>query len=145
MGRGIETGSEVGLHYDPMLAKLIVWAPNRPLAIERMHRALLELTIDGVETSRDFHLRLMEDAEFRRGDIDIQWLEKRLPELASAAAPADVARVAVIAAALLADRDRNRGTPKSRASAEGSGDALLAGTASAGSAWQRAARLEGLR
>ena len=76
---GIETGSEVGLHYDPMLAKLIVWAPTREQAIARMHRALLELTIVGVETSRDFHLRVMEDDEFRRGDIDIQWLERRLP------------------------------------------------------------------
>src|SRR5690349_5450282 len=78
---GIETGSEVGLHYDPMLAKLIVWAPDRASAVERMHRALLELTIQGVETSRDFHLRVMEDAEFRRGAIEIQWLERRLPDL----------------------------------------------------------------
>ena len=86
---GIETGSEVGLHYDPMLAKLIVWAPDRELAIERMHRALLELTIDGVETSRDFHLRVMEDAEFRRGAIEIQWLERRLPVLVETTPPDD--------------------------------------------------------
>src|SRR5512132_22445 len=41
---GIEAGSEVGLFYDPMLAKLIVWAETRDAAIARMHRALLELT-----------------------------------------------------------------------------------------------------
>src|SRR5689334_22799781 len=57
---GIETGSEIGLFYDPMLAKLIVHGRTREQAIARMHRALLELTIDGVETSRDFHLRMME-------------------------------------------------------------------------------------
>ncbi|NUQ20417.1 MAG: acetyl-CoA carboxylase biotin carboxylase subunit, partial [Gemmatimonadaceae bacterium] len=51
---GIETGSEVGLFYDPMLAKLIVWAETREAAIARMHRALLELTIEGVDSSRDF-------------------------------------------------------------------------------------------
>ena len=50
-------------------------------AIERMHRALLELTIEGVETSRDFHLRVMEDDEFRAGAIEIQWLERRLESL----------------------------------------------------------------
>src|SRR5512146_3251517 len=61
---GIEAGSEVSLFYDPMLAKRIVWAPSRELAIARMHRALLELTVDGIETSRDFPLRVMEDAEF---------------------------------------------------------------------------------
>jgi len=64
---GIETGSQIGLFYDPLLAKLIVWAPTRDAAIARMHRALLELTIDGIDSSRDFHLRVMEDEEFRRG------------------------------------------------------------------------------
>jgi acetyl-CoA carboxylase biotin carboxylase subunit len=137
---GIETGSEVGLHYDPLLAKLIVWAPTRALAVERMHRALLELTIEGVETSRDFHLRLMEDAEFRRGDIEIQWLERRLPDLTTVKPPDEAAHAAAIAAALLADRDRNRGpAPGSRGTTpEARGD-------SAGPAWVRAARLESLR
>jgi len=134
---GIEAGSVIGLNYDPMLAKLIVWAPDRNLAIERMHRALLELTIEGIETSRDFHLRLMEDEEFRRGEIEIQWLERRLPSLTTVTPPADTARAAAIAAALLADRDRQRG----RASTVTTGSS---GTPST-SAWQRAAREEGLR
>jgi acetyl-CoA carboxylase biotin carboxylase subunit len=134
---GIEAGSVIGLNYDPMLAKLIVWAPDRDLAIERMHRALLELTIEGIETSRDFHLRLMEDEEFRRGEIEIQWLERRLPSLTTVTPPADTARAAAIAAALLADRDRQRG----RTSTVTTGSS---GTPST-SAWQRAAREEGLR
>jgi acetyl-CoA carboxylase biotin carboxylase subunit len=133
---GIEAGSEIGLHYDPMLAKLIVWAPSRDLAIERMHRALEELTIEGVETSRDFHLRLMEDEEFRRGAIEIQWLERRLDSLAAVKPPEATARAAAIAAALLADRDRNRGGPVS---------APKAAEQSEGSRWQRQARQEGLR
>ncbi|MGK2960677.1 MAG: acetyl-CoA carboxylase biotin carboxylase subunit [Gemmatimonadaceae bacterium] len=134
---GVETGSEVGLHYDPMLAKLIVWAPDRPLAIERMRRALEELTIEGVETSRDFHMRLMEDEEFRSGEIEIQWLERRLPSLVSMKPPEATTRVAAIAAALFADRDRHRGAPAgSRTETAGDG---------AGGAWQRAARIEGHR
>jgi acetyl-CoA carboxylase biotin carboxylase subunit len=102
---GIETGSDVGLFYDPMLAKLIVWAPSRDAAVHRMHRALLELTVDGVETSRDFHLRVMEDAEFQRGEIEIQWLERRLPSLLEAQASHAEIEVAAIAAALIARRD----------------------------------------
>jgi acetyl-CoA carboxylase biotin carboxylase subunit len=133
---GIEAGSTVGLHYDPMLAKLIVWAPNRKLAIERMHRALLELTIEGVETSRDFHLRLMEDEEFRRGEIEIQWLERRLPSFSKVQPPSDTARAAAIAAALLADRDRQRGKSSSSSGST---------AAPSGTAWQRIAREEGLR
>jgi acetyl-CoA carboxylase biotin carboxylase subunit len=134
---GIDAGSVIGLHYDPMLAKLIVWAPNRELAIERMHRALLELTIEGVETSRDFHLRLMEDEEFRRGEIEIQWLERRLPSLTSVKPPDDAARVAAIAAALFADRDRQRGRTGPGVKTDERGTDF--------NAWRRAAREEGLR
>jgi acetyl-CoA carboxylase biotin carboxylase subunit len=132
---GIEAGSEVGLHYDPMLAKLIVWAPTREAAIVRMHRALDELTIVGVETSREFHLRLMEDEEFRRGEIEIQWLERRLPSLMAVAPPEDVARAAAVAAALFADKDRGQTAVSGGQAIGGEG----------GSAWQRIARIEGLR
>jgi acetyl-CoA carboxylase biotin carboxylase subunit len=119
-----------------MLAKLIVWAATRDLAIDRMHRALEELAIVGVETSREFHLRLMEDPEFRRGEIEIQWLERRLPSLMGASPPEKTARAAAIAAALIADRDRGR-KGASRPENETRTDS--------GSEWLRAGRLEGLR
>src|SRR5688500_7947938 len=150
---GIETGSEVGLHYDPLLAKLIVSADTRELAIERMHRALLELVIDGVETSRDFHLRLMEDGEFRRGEIEIQWLERRLESLISVRPPPEAAKIAAIAAALLAERDRGRGpVPGTQAivgrpQTPGGTTAPLYNecTPAASGSWKNAARLESLR
>jgi acetyl-CoA carboxylase, biotin carboxylase subunit len=133
---GIDVGSEIGLFYDPMLAKLIVWAADRDAAVQRMHRALMELAVEGIETSRDFHLRVMEDAEFRRGEIEIQWLERRLASLTSVRAPAETARVAAIAGALLAERDRSARRPNAGATTAGRSDE---------SAWTRAARLEGLR
>jgi acetyl-CoA carboxylase biotin carboxylase subunit len=135
---GIETGSEISLHYDPMLAKLIVSAPDRAQAIARMHRALLELTIEGVDTSRDFHLRVMEDDEFRAGAIEIQWLERRLASLAATKAPADSVVRAALAAALLAERDRNT----RRASPSGA-PARTVGPAAGG--WVEIARREALR
>ncbi|MEO8336912.1 MAG: acetyl-CoA carboxylase biotin carboxylase subunit [bacterium] len=138
---GIETGSEISLYYDPMLAKLIVWAATRAEAVERMHRALLELTIEGVDTSRDFHLRVMEDAEFRAGEIEIQWLERRLADLTNRAPDHAAVVHAAIAAALLAERERS--SPH-RAAAPSNGGASTATTASA-DGWLRAARLEGLR
>ncbi len=144
---GIEAGSIVGLHYDPMLAKLIVWGADRAQAISRMRRALRELTVVGVETSREFHLRVMEDAEFQRGDIEIQWLERRLPSLTGARPPAAEVRAAAIAAALLADRDRQtRRTGAGSAAPNGSPSASTgAGEAPAGDGWRLAARREGLR
>jgi acetyl-CoA carboxylase biotin carboxylase subunit len=132
---GIEIGSEIGLFYDPMLAKLIVHAPTREAAVARMHRALLELTVEGVESSRDFHLRVMEDAEFRAGAIDIQWLERRLDSLLNVRPPEETTRRAALVAALIADRDRR--APKRAVSA--------AATAPTSDAWTRAGRLEGLR
>jgi len=132
---GIEVGSEVGLYYDPLLAKLIVHAPSREAAIVRMHRALLELTIEGVDSSRDFQLRVMEDAEFRAGAIEIQWLERRLDSLTGGKPPAELTRTAAVVAALIADRDRRTSSGPTRPSSG----------APAQDAWTRLARLEGLR
>ena len=142
---GIETGSEISLYYDPMLAKLIVWAATRDAAIARMHRALLELTIEGVDTSRDFHLRMMENADFRNGDIEIQWLERHLAELTSAAPPAESVVRAAIAAVLLAERERSAPRRNTDAPA-GAREAQAAAAADvSANSWLRVARLEALR
>ncbi len=106
---GIEQGSDVGLYYDPMLAKLIVHAPTRALAVSRMRRALQELTVDGVETSRGFHLRVMDHPDFQSGNITIQWLEQTLPSLTHVAADPAALRVAAIAAALVTHAERTSG------------------------------------
>ena len=142
---GVEAGTTVGLFYDPMLAKLIVWGATRADAIARMHRALSELTIVGIETSREFHLRVMEDAEFRRGDIEIQWLERRLPELVGAAPSRASVEAAAITAALLADRDR-RTRRRMPSAADGAAPAAGArSSACAADPWVIAARREGVR
>jgi acetyl-CoA carboxylase biotin carboxylase subunit len=136
---GIETGSEVTLHYDPMLAKLIVWAPDRAQAIARMHRALLELTVDGIDTSRDFHLRVMENTDFRAGAIEIQWLERHLAELTASSAPHESVVRAAIAAVLLSEWDRGARRPASTASPDSPPPAEAA------SHWLEVARREALR
>jgi acetyl-CoA carboxylase biotin carboxylase subunit len=142
---GIETGSEIGLHYDPMLAKLIVWATDREHAVERMHRALLELTVHGVQTSRDFHLRVMEDADFRSGAIEIQWLERRLPLLVGTTPPSGGVKAAAIAAALLAHRDRTGSpVPANRPAGDGNGGAATGSEESSRDGWKDAARREAI-
>ena len=138
---GIDIGSEIGLHYDSLLGKLIAWGPTRAQAIARMERALGELRIVGVETSREFHLRVLEHDDVRRGAFDIQWLERSLPALMSTTAPEDERRLAAVAAAVLTHRRSTATTTAARASAApatGSGNG-------AGSAWAQAARLEALR
>jgi acetyl-CoA carboxylase biotin carboxylase subunit len=129
----VETGDEVTLYYDSLLAKLIVWAPDRTRAIERMTRALDELILVGVATNQGFHRRLLADAAFRAGEIDIQLLDRR-PDLLEPAPDPALDRDLAIAAALAEDEARQVRRPM-----VGDGAALSA------TVWARQARLDGLR
>jgi acetyl-CoA carboxylase biotin carboxylase subunit len=131
---GIEVGTEVGLYYDSLLAKLIVWGPTRDGAIARMRRALGELVVEGVETARDLHVRILDDAEFRRGAVDIQWLERRMASLTAPARDPDRIFAAAVAAAILASEKRGGQEPAPAATAT-----------AATSTWAAAARRNALR
>ena len=115
-----------------MLAKLIVWAPDRAQAIARMRRALDELAVLGVATNQAFHRRLFADRAFQEGDLDIQFLDRR-PDLAKPAPSDDEFRELAVAAALAEDEARRHRLP------------AVAGDDHASEAWSRVARLEPLR
>jgi len=100
---GVEAGNDVTLFYDPLLAKLIAWGETRENAIQRMRRALTELVIVGLPTSQPFHLRVMDDPEFQRGEIDITYLERAGARVLAAAPRPGVERALAVAAALVAD------------------------------------------
>jgi acetyl-CoA carboxylase biotin carboxylase subunit len=74
---GVTVGSEVTLFYDPLMAKLIVWAQTRPEAIRRMKRALSEFRIAGVKTTVPFHLLVLSDRDFQKGVYDTSFLSKK--------------------------------------------------------------------
>ena len=131
---GIEAGNEITLHYDPLLAKLIVWGETRQVALERMRRALRELVIVGIPSSQAFHLRVMDDAEFQRGDVDITYLERVGDRLLAGGVRSDLARPLAVVAALLAE--------ERRATAGASSTAV--GHAAGPSGWLVAARREAL-
>lgn len=65
-------------YYDSMVGKLIVWGRNRDEAIARMERALREFVIEGVKTTIPFHLRIMENAFFRRGEVYTNFIQRRM-------------------------------------------------------------------
>ncbi|HEX9703761.1 MAG TPA: acetyl-CoA carboxylase biotin carboxylase subunit [Gemmatimonadales bacterium] len=108
---GIESGNEVTLFYDPLLAKLVVWGETRDVAIVRMARALRELVVVGVPTSQTFHVRLMDEPAFRRGDVDITYLERVGAGLLKSAPPEDVTRAVAVAAAVLTEQRRGAPAP----------------------------------
>jgi acetyl-CoA carboxylase biotin carboxylase subunit len=69
-------GYVVPPYYDSMVAKLIVHAPTRHDAINRLRRALDEFAIVGVQTTIPLHQRIVDDAEFQAGDYTNHWLEQ---------------------------------------------------------------------
>lgn len=80
-GRGVRVdshiygGYQIPPYYDSMLAKLIVHAPNRELAIDRMLGALREFIIEGPKTTIPFHIQLLENDKVRSGNFDTHFLE----------------------------------------------------------------------
>ena len=125
----VYAGWSVPLDYDPMLSKLVAFAPTREAAIDRMLRALDEYVIGGIKTNISLFRRILQDEDFRAARIDTGYLERLLaqdPAVAGQAVPDDVVAVA---AALFA-------SAKERVPAHGSAEE---------SRWALAGRREGLR
>jgi acetyl-CoA carboxylase biotin carboxylase subunit len=82
----VEEGAAISPYYDSLIAKLVVWAEDRPAAIARCVRALGEVELGGVPTTRDLALDILRSAEFAGGDYSTSFLaemEGRLPALAA--------------------------------------------------------------
>ncbi|HVT98021.1 MAG TPA: hypothetical protein VHE33_10985, partial [Acidobacteriaceae bacterium] len=75
---GIYEGWVVPVDYDPMLSKLIAYAPTRDLAIARLLRALDEYVIGGIRTNLGLFRRILTDADFRAARIDTGYLDRLL-------------------------------------------------------------------
>jgi acetyl-CoA carboxylase biotin carboxylase subunit len=97
-------GAEVSLFYDPLLAKLVVWAESRPAAILRTRRALREYRIVGVKTTIPLHQQIVDATQFISGNYDTRYLEELFAM--ENREGRDFDRVAAIAATLLAHKRR---------------------------------------
>jgi acetyl-CoA carboxylase biotin carboxylase subunit len=73
---GVYSGWTVPIDYDPLLAKLAVWAPTREAAIERMRRALHETAIEGIRTNVGFFAEILADEYFRAGNLSTAFLDE---------------------------------------------------------------------
>ncbi|MFN2239569.1 MAG: acetyl-CoA carboxylase biotin carboxylase subunit, partial [Thermoanaerobaculia bacterium] len=120
---GVAGGSEVGVHYDPMLAKLIAWGETRDLAIDRLRRALGELVLLGTSTNVSWLRRVLGHPSFREGEVHTHFLGDFEAELAP---PAD--RTAVAVAGVLSSVLGSRGPGRAVSSTE----------AEAPTVWERA-------
>ncbi|MDW7675578.1 MAG: acetyl-CoA carboxylase biotin carboxylase subunit [Bacillota bacterium] len=71
-------GYNIPPFYDSMIGKLIVWGQTREEAINRMERALSEFVIEGVYTTIPFHMLILENAFFRRGEVYTNFIQRRI-------------------------------------------------------------------
>jgi acetyl-CoA carboxylase biotin carboxylase subunit len=83
----LSDGAVVPPFYDSLIAKLIVWDADRPAAVVRARRALSELELEGVPTTRELALEILAGADFASGDYSTGYLAEAGRTLAALAAP----------------------------------------------------------
>jgi acetyl-CoA carboxylase biotin carboxylase subunit len=71
-------GYAIPPHYDSLVAKVVTWGRTRDEAIVRMRRALTEFRIEGIHTTIPFHLKVLDNAFFRRGEIYTNFVARRI-------------------------------------------------------------------
>lgn len=104
---GVADGGEVSMFYDPMIAKLITWAPTRDAAIDAQISALDQFVVDGISDNVDFLSALMQHPRFRAGDLATDFIADEFPK-GFHGAPADkqlLSDLALIAAKVQAITD----------------------------------------
>src|SRR5262249_6711213 len=111
---GVEPGSEVSIHYDPMLAKVIAWGPTRIDAAMRLRWALAHAAVQGLRTNRDFLIRVLDDQAFLEGELSTHFIEDRFGDRLADGPPDQVIRDAALVAALAGNATRSRPLPSMR-------------------------------
>ncbi|HXH25660.1 MAG TPA: biotin carboxylase N-terminal domain-containing protein, partial [Vicinamibacterales bacterium] len=99
---GVSEGTEVGVHYDPLLAKVIAWGETREAARRRARAAVREFPILGIRTNLPLLAAVLDDPRFAAGDVDTRFLDREWPALAgrlSAAPPPEIDAIAAAARA----------------------------------------------
>ncbi|GIJ52190.1 acetyl/propionyl-CoA carboxylase subuit alpha [Virgisporangium aliadipatigenens] len=97
---GVAAGTEIGVYYDPMLAKVIAWAPTRYEAARQLGTALARARIHGVGTNRDLLVRVLRHPSFVGGGIDTGFLDRHPEVFAPLLSSVDALRLSCLAAAL---------------------------------------------
>jgi acetyl-CoA carboxylase biotin carboxylase subunit len=103
---GVERGSEVGIHYDPLLAKLIAHAPDREAARQKLAHELSDLVVLGVQTNRQFLISLLEHQSFASGNYHTGSVVEHLSALIGTEDGAETLIAAVVVALYLHERIR---------------------------------------
>jgi acetyl-CoA carboxylase biotin carboxylase subunit len=132
---GAVAGWQVPTAYDPLISKVVTWAPDRAGAISRMVRALREYDLRGVRTTNTFCRGVLESRAFRTGDYDTSIVDTLLADRSSGDSASAFEEIVAVAAAIAAFTDRSRPPVPGDASLPKQPESL----------WGRQGRTEGLR
>jgi propionyl-CoA carboxylase alpha chain len=110
---GVESGSQVSVYFDPMLAKVIVHAPTRDEAAGRLALVLERLRIPGLTTNRDFLVNSLRHEAFLSGNTTTRFIDQHRPSPSREPGPTDL-RFAAVAAAIQGQAERRAGAGVSR-------------------------------
>ncbi|PNU20192.1 3-methylcrotonyl-CoA carboxylase [Geothermobacter hydrogeniphilus] len=102
---GVRQGDEVSIHYDPMIAKLIVWDRDRPAALRRLRRALEQVEVAGVKTNVGFLSAVAGQDDFAAGTFDTGFIARHRDELIPETAPASDQVLVLVSLYLLLSRE----------------------------------------
>ncbi|HSF16590.1 MAG TPA: acetyl-CoA carboxylase biotin carboxylase subunit [Vicinamibacteria bacterium] len=107
---GVDVGAKVSPHYDPLIAKLIIWAEDRNRCVARAKRAIDEYRICGVRTTLPFFARILDDGRFAAGEMDVGFVDRHwIAEIASVrASEPEVFAAALAAAAVHGHKSRSQ-------------------------------------
>ncbi|KAG8264847.1 hypothetical protein J6590_004879 [Homalodisca vitripennis] len=100
---GVQQGDEVSVHYDPMIAKLVVWSEDRISALEKLHRKLSDYQVVGLDTNLKFLMRLSQHPQFVEGRVHTGFIEEHTEMLLGEQAVPQSAIVQAIVGIVLHD------------------------------------------
>jgi acetyl-CoA carboxylase biotin carboxylase subunit len=107
---GVYEGWNVPYDYDPLLAKLVAWAPDREAAMQRLKRALTEYKVGGIRTNLAFFTDILNDDKMQRGELSTAFLDGFF-ERRKAAEPATIEMEAVAAVVAAISKNKANDTP----------------------------------
>jgi acetyl/propionyl-CoA carboxylase alpha subunit len=138
---GIEAGDRVPPEYDNLIAKLMVQAPDRDAAIDRLARALDETEVGGVQTTLPFHRLVARSDAFRRGELSTGWVDEHWD---GEAARAEAVHKALLAAGLEAIADDPGAPGPGVASGVPAGAAASPSSLGGRNGWRHGSRADGV-
>jgi len=104
---GVRENDEVSVHYDPMIAKLVVWGPDRNSALLKLRSCLAEFNVAGLSTNINFLMDLAAHPEFIKGNVDTEFIPRHYDSLFKDRTPSGLQVAEAVLALILTENKKN--------------------------------------